>query len=102
MISKGNVIIAFLATFAVLMLVSALLGERGFLSFLKLHDERRAQEEEIARIQRENGALKSRIQRVKRDEQALEALVRQELGWIRDGEIVYKFRSPTTPKEGAP
>jgi cell division protein FtsB len=83
-----------LGLITILLLFSSLFGERGFLHLLRLKEEKLALEEKNAITQKENALLRSRIQKLKRDDRVLERLVREELGWVKDGEILYRFRSP--------
>ena len=82
------------AIFTILLLFSSVFGEKGFLHLLKLKKEMVALEERNALVQKENMLLRNRIQKLRQNDRVLERLVREELGWVRDGEILYRFKSP--------
>jgi cell division protein FtsB len=44
-------------------------------------------------LQRSNAMLRERIHRLRHDDRHLEKLAREELGLVREGEIVYRFAS---------
>ncbi len=83
-----------LAALALAALVgSTVVGKGGFVDILRLQRERAALGDEAFRLLRANEVLRGRIVAVRRSERSLERLARQELGLVRDGEIVYRFRS---------
>jgi len=73
---------------------SALVGQHGYLHLQELRQEQRALEAEAFMLTRENAELRNRITRLKTDNEFLEKVVREELGFVRKGEFVYRFRTP--------
>lgn len=71
----------------------AVFGNQGLYTFYSL---RATQQNLIA----ENGALKARAEELRREEKLLhdprylEIIIRQELGYIRPGEVVYQMEKP--------
>ena len=49
-------------------------------------------EAQIARVAERNSDLAARIEQIKTSPAVTERLIRQELGWVRAGELVYRFR----------
>ncbi len=49
------------------------------------------------RLSEENQRLVSRIRYLKADSVAQERLVKQELGWVRDDEVIIEFAAPLSP-----
>jgi cell division protein FtsB len=82
------------------LLYLALLGALGTASALDPEGLRKAlrHEREGERLARENAALEARVHRLRRevkalsgDPAALERAAREELGYVRPGELVYKL-----------
>jgi cell division protein FtsB len=46
---------------------------------------------ECERLRQENTALRAQIARLNSDDTYLQQLIRQELGYVRPGELVYRF-----------
>ena len=86
--------------FAGVIVVDALVGDRGFLA---LRDARRRHDEltaTIARQRAENDKLREEARRLKEDASAIEEIARRDLGLIRPGEKVFIVKDlppPTTP-----
>lgn len=72
--------------------LSLLVGDRGLLHLRKLRHELRSLEGTALTLLRENEALRERIARLQKDDEFLEKIVREELGYVREHEIVYRFR----------
>jgi cell division protein FtsB len=49
------------------------------------------------RLVLDNAALRERIARLKSDDVYLQRLIREELGYVRPGEFVYRFAKPEQP-----
>jgi cell division protein FtsB len=79
-------------------LVNALVGERGLLQMRRVrHDDQRLAAS-ISAIKQDNAALQEQARQLREDPTALERLARQELGFIRPGEIVVIVKtSPASP-----
>jgi cell division protein FtsB len=45
----------------------------------------------------DNAAFRKRIESLKSDDAYLQRLIRQELGYVRSGELVYRFAKPERP-----
>lgn len=83
----------------VVLALSALVGERGLLHLRDLRQEQRVLEAEVVTLVRENGELRSRIARLQTDDAFFEKVVREELGFVKEGEFVYRFRG-ASPNAG--
>ena len=97
----------FLAAFGmVFLLLMAILGEWGLMDLLQLRKKKADIIAANAQIRAENQALTRRIFRLKNDRQYVESIVRQELGVVKDGELIIKMppigkendRGPTAEK----
>ena len=77
----------------VLMLSFLVFGEWGLLHYWRLAEERRSLEERSQALQRDNELLREKIYRLRKDDRYLEKVAREELGLVREGEIIYLFPS---------
>jgi|SRR6266508_6078006 len=78
----------------VLLAVSTLVGQRGLLHLWELRQEQRALEADVFALLRENEDLRDRLTRLQTDDEFLEKVAREELNFVRKGELVYRFRDP--------
>ena len=75
------------------LLGSSIFGSGGLVQLWRLSTERAALGDEAFRLLAKNDELRRKILRMRRSDRELERMARQELGLVRDGEIVYRFRS---------
>jgi cell division protein FtsB len=75
------------------LLGSCVFGAGGLLQLWRLACERSELGQETYRLLAKNDELRQTILRLRRSDRALERLARRELGLVRDGEVVYRFRS---------
>lgn len=85
------------------LLVSCVFGAGGLLQLWRLAEERSELGQETYRLLAKNDELRQSILRLRRSDRALERLARQELGLVRDGEVIYRFRSrsASAPNDGS-
>ena len=69
---------------------SAVWGSRGLLHLWRLEAQRRELETSAIRVQHHNNALRDHLRRLRSDDVYLEHVIRQRLGWVKDGEILYR------------
>ena len=74
------------------LLGSSIFGSGGLVRLWRLAAERSALGEDAFRLLAKNDDLRRKILSMRRSDRALERLARRELGLVRDGEIVYRFR----------
>jgi cell division protein FtsB len=70
------------------LLVDALVGERGLLETLRARQVYREAEASLARMKQENAGLREQIRRLKDDPGTIASVARRELGMITPGEIL--------------
>lgn len=75
------------------LLGSSVFGSGGLLQLWRMHAERRALGEEALRLLVKNDDLRRTILHLRHSDRGLERLARERLGFVRDGEIVYRFHS---------
>ena len=69
-------------------LFDALVGEQGLAQTLRARHERRSAVAALDGLRNENAGLREQIRRLQEDPAAIEAVARQDLGFIRPGEIL--------------
>jgi cell division protein FtsB len=74
---------------ASLIVVDALVGDRGLLAMLRARHEYDELASTISRERAENARLRDEARRLKDDPRAIEEVARRELGLIRPGERVF-------------
>ncbi|MBM3752128.1 MAG: septum formation initiator family protein [Acidimicrobiia bacterium] len=74
------------------LMVNALVGEKGYLATLQARQEQERAEASLYRLRAENARLQHEAERLRRDPNMLEAVARQELGLIRPGETLITLR----------
>ena len=84
-----NYVLAFVT---VVLVVDALVGEKGLLDTKRARRQHAELSAAIARKKQENARLRAEIRRYRDDPSAIEALAREELGLMRDGEILFIVR----------
>lgn len=72
-------------------------GNAGFRSLVSNWLELRRVEGELGRLEREEKELESQLKALRSGEGPVERLARRELGYIKKGEIEYRFPPPEKP-----
>ena len=95
-----NIILGFAA--AVLM-IDALVGEKGLLEGLRARKAYEEAEASLNALKAENVRLRDRMRRLNEDRSAVEALAREDLGYIRPGEVLFIIRdAPPAARASSP
>ena len=81
------------------LIVDALVGDRGFLAMLKAREQYRTLDSALARARADNARLREQARQLREDPAAIEAIARRELGLIQPGEKLFIIRdvNPTPP-----
>jgi cell division protein FtsB len=98
---RGRRAVQYLLVFVGCVLVlDALVGEKGLVEMLKKRQEYRAAEQGLAAIREENSRLREEARRLQEDAAAIEDLARRELGLIKPGEKLFIIKDvpPTDPR----
>jgi cell division protein FtsB len=77
----------------------ALFGEKGVIKIIQLRRERDQILADVNRIQTENKKLQEEIRRLREDPRYLESVARNDLGLIKDNEILFIFEDKGVAKE---
>ncbi len=81
-----------LAAVTVVLLVDAVVGEKGLLALLQARKEFAAVERALEQSRDDNASLRQTARRLREDPTAIEAVARKELGLIKPGEKVFIVR----------
>lgn len=76
----------------VLILLFTVFGERGLVKAHYFANERNEIAARIEKLRRENQYLRGELKALRHDRHYVEDIARRELGFVREGEIVYRFR----------
>jgi cell division protein FtsB len=71
--------------------VSAVLGSGGVVDLRRLQEEQAQEEASAFVLAQHNAQLREHLQRLESDDAYLEKIVRERLGWIKPGEVVYRI-----------
>ena len=71
------------------LVVDAIVGEKGLLAMLQARQQYRSLEESLAGLRSENARLREEGRRLREDPAAVEELARRELGLIKPGEKLF-------------
>jgi cell division protein FtsB len=95
-----QVVRGLLLLIAAVVMVDAVVGDRGLLAMLRARHHYDELESSISRQRAENERLREQVRRLREDPDAIEEIARRELGLIRRGEkvfIVKDLKPQTTP-----
>jgi len=81
-----NVVLGFVM---VVLVADALFGNRGLLETMRARRQYVHLAADLARERRENDRLREDIRRLREDPAAIESVAREQLGLIRDGEVLF-------------
>lgn len=82
---------------AVVVILDALLGDRGLVAMLRVRRQYHELSNVVARQRAENARLREEARRLREDPGAIEELARRELGLIRPGERVFIVKDLQAP-----
>jgi cell division protein FtsB len=72
----------------VVLVVDALIGEKGLMESMRARREYHQLELSLDSLRRENARMEDEVKRLQDDPSTIEAVAREELGLIRDGEVL--------------
>ena len=89
---RRRVIESVLVGIGCLVLVEALIGERGLVAMVRTHQEYQAVEHSLAAARAKYARLKQRAEELLHDPAAIEDAARRDFGWIKPGEKVFMIK----------
>ena len=78
-----------LVVLTVIVLVDAVVGDKGVFALIRVRDERRALESTVRDVRLENQRLIEQTRRYREDPATIEELARRDLGMIKPGEKLF-------------
>jgi cell division protein FtsB len=81
------------------LVVDALVGEKGLLAIIKARQEYQVLEQSLRGVRSENARLREEARRLREDPAAIEEIARRELGLIRPGEKLFIVRDVRPTRE---
>lgn len=85
-----------------IIVVDALVGDRGLVAMLKARQESRALEAALAHDRAENERMREDARRLREDPAAIEEMARRELGLIKPGEKLFIVKDVPGPDQEPP
>ncbi len=93
LVHRGRRLVRYaLAFVTVVLVVDAIVGEKGLLALLKARRDFGVVEASLSRARAENGRLREDARRLREDPSAIEEVARRELGLIKPGEKLFIVR----------
>jgi cell division protein FtsB len=86
-----------LAFVTVILVVDALVGEKGFLDTLRARRQYGAVATALAQKRAENARLRDEVRRLRDDPSRIEAVAREDLGLMRPGEVLFIVHDEAAP-----
>jgi len=86
-----------LVLIGLVIVVDALVGEKGLLAMRKARHDYQALETALGAARSENARLREEARRLREDPSAIEELARRELGLIKPGEKLFILRDVPSP-----
>jgi cell division protein FtsB len=98
---SGKLLRYLLVFFTVVLVIDAIVGEKGLMALVKARREYAAVEQALQRSRRENAMLREQARRLREDPTAIEELARRELGLLKPGETLFIIRDaqPRQPEK---
>ena len=88
-----------LLTVSAMLMVNALIGQKGYLANLQAQREFKAATHALQQIEAENSDLEAKIKRLRHAPQALEDFAREQLGLVKPGETLIVLRDRSTDRK---
>ena len=89
---RGRAVQYLLVFLGSVLVIDALVGDKGVLQMLKKRQELRALDQNVAAARARNAQMRAEIDRIKTDPAALEEIARKDLGLIKPGEKLFIIR----------
>ena len=90
----------FVLSVGTVLIVDALVGDKGFLAMMQARVRHAALEQSLAAVRADNARLREEGRRLREDPDAIEELARRELGLVKPGEqlFIVKDVAPRDPR----
>ena len=91
-LGKGKKFILVVVGFLFIVVSITILGSGGVLHIYKLYQEKREIDVDNQKLKEKNARLRKEVEALTSDLAYLERIARQELGMVKEGELVYQFK----------
>jgi cell division protein FtsB len=90
---RGRRVVRYVLFFVtIVIIIDAIVGEKGLLALLQARRDYEAVEASLAQVRAENARLREEARRLREDPAAIEEIARRELGLIKPGEKLFILR----------
>jgi cell division protein FtsB len=96
---NGRVVRFLLLFVALIIVIDALVGDRGLLAMIRARRDYDSAAAALARQRAENAQLRDEARRLRDDPAAIEEIARRELGLIKPGETVFIIKDVPPTKQ---
>jgi cell division protein FtsB len=96
---SGRLVRYGLAFITVVLIIDAIVGEKGLMALREARRNFSAVEAALERSKRENADLRDQARRLREDPAAVEEIARRELGLMRPGEKLFIVKKVPEPKK---
>ena len=83
----------------VVLVVDALVGDKGLTDTIRARRQYAELAASLAQKRQENARLRDEIRRLREDPKRIEAVAREELGLMREGEVLFIIHDEKTPEK---
>jgi cell division protein FtsB len=83
------------------LVVDALVGDKGLIETMRARRESALLAREIAKVKEENARLREEARRLRDDPDAIEEVARRELGLMKPGELLFIIKDVPSPSQPA-
>jgi cell division protein FtsB len=96
---RGRRVVRYVLAFVtVVLVIDAIIGEKGLIALVNARRDFRAVEASLAQARAENTRLREEARRLREDPSAIEEIARRELGLIKPGEILFIVKDAAPKK----
>lgn len=93
-----RVVLGLFVALSIFLLVRLFVSEQGYFAYQDLKTEYEALQQRIARLEEKNLGLSREIRLLKEDKRYMESVVRKQMNFVKDNEILYIFPSESSDK----
>jgi cell division protein FtsB len=96
--TRGRRLLQYVVVFvSCVLVVDAIVGEKGLIAMIKARQEYAALEESLARVRSDNARLRDEARRLREDPVTVEEIARRELGLMKPGERLFIIKDLRPP-----
>lgn len=89
---KGKRYVLLVAAFLFVVVLSTILGSGGVIHIYNLYQEKKQMAADNEKLREKNVQMRKEVEALSKNLAYLERISRQELGMVREGDLVYQFK----------